>query len=559
MKKVVFLLVMIGGMGVECYGQNITWQWARDGISSGNINSYGEGYYVTVDSMENSYLTGFYVYTLAFDTFVLNSFPSVEAFLVKYNSTGNVLWAKSSMGPGDAYGMCIATDASNNVYLEGRYFSGAVSFDQVTLDSTGIYNIFLAKYDSSGNVIWVRTPDDSAYAYNYSVATDRFGNVYITGSFESQTITFGSHTLINTGLLSLFVVKYDSSGNVIWAKSAGGTAENISSVSIASDPSGNIYITGAFSSSTMTIGAYTLTNNGTTNSFLTKYDSAGNVLWAKSAGGTHYDYGVAVSTNSSRYVYVTGDFMSPSIIFDSDTLINIGTYNFYIAKYDLFGNVLWAKSSQDSGACFVFNLATDNNGNPCISGGQQGNPNHYPINFNNLSLIIPATILDPMFFVKFDSLGNALCGDVLPTGGDDNNGIAVGISNNVYLGGDFAMDTMIFGNDTLFRTGAETPFLAKFNLNCVEDVANPEIHNEGNISLYPNPTSGTFTLTYNSQLSLLNSQLIITDVLGRAVYHQAIINPNNTTINISQLSNGVYFYQLSNSKETLRGKFVKEN
>jgi len=83
------------------------------------------------------------------------------------------------------------------------------------------------------------------------------------------------------------------------------------------------------------------------------------------------------------------------------------------------------------------------------------------------------------------------------------------------------------------------------------------------INIYPNPTSGTFTLTYNSQLSLLNSQLIITDVLGRAVYHQAIINPNNTTINISQLSNGVYFYEIQSGNSTgsltgMRGKIVVE-
>jgi len=79
-----------------------------------------------------------------------------------------------------------------------------------------------------------------------------------------------------------------------------------------------------------------------------------------------------------------------------------------------------------------------------------------------------------------------------------------------------------------------------------------------NLSIYPNPTSGTFTLSYNSQLPILNSQLKIYDVLGQQVYTQAITNPNKTTINVSQLSNGVYFYQLINNTETYRGKFVKE-
>ena len=78
------------------------------------------------------------------------------------------------------------------------------------------------------------------------------------------------------------------------------------------------------------------------------------------------------------------------------------------------------------------------------------------------------------------------------------------------------------------------------------------------LTLYPNPTSGIFTLSYNSQLSIHNSQLKIYDVLGQEVYTQAITNPNQTTIIISQLSNGVYFYQVINNKETVRGKFVKE-
>ena len=81
---------------------------------------------------------------------------------------------------------------------------------------------------------------------------------------------------------------------------------------------------------------------------------------------------------------------------------------------------------------------------------------------------------------------------------------------------------------------------------------------DNSISLYPNPTSGTFTLSYNSQTPILNSQLKIYDVLGQEVYTQGITNLNQTTINISQLSNGVYFYQLTNNTETYRGKFVKE-
>jgi len=87
------------------------------------------------------------------------------------------------------------------------------------------------------------------------------------------------------------------------------------------------------------------------------------------------------------------------------------------------------------------------------------------------------------------------------------------------------------------------------------------ITNKEEVSIYPNPTSGTFTLSYNSQFSLLNSQLKIYDVLGEQVYSQAINNPNQTTINISQMSNGVYFYEIKSGLQiptSIRGKFIVE-
>jgi len=123
--------------------------------------------------------------------------------------------------------------------------------------------------------------------------------------------------------------------------------------------------------------------------------------------------------------------------------------------------------------------------------------------------------------------------------------------------------------DCLYGWGADTgsagfqALPSSFPFNCAppnscltssEDL----IINSDNVILYPNPTSGTFTLSYNSKFSTLNSQLHIYDVMGREVYTQAINNSTQSTINISQLSNGVYFYQLTNGVDTYRGKIVKQ-
>jgi len=89
------------------------------------------------------------------------------------------------------------------------------------------------------------------------------------------------------------------------------------------------------------------------------------------------------------------------------------------------------------------------------------------------------------------------------------------------------------------------------------------ISNKESISIYPNPASSTISIrNYVPNLSGRNGEIRITDVLGNEIYHQAINKPSQSTIDISQWSNGVYFYQLTiptqSGTETYRGKFVKE-
>ena len=98
---------------------------------------------------------------------------------------------------------------------------------------------------------WAKSAGESSNDEATSVAVDLFGNTYVTGWFDSPSITFGLTTLTNVGAYDVFVVKYNSSGNVLWAKSAGGTSYDAAS-SIAVDAVGNVYVAGYFTSPTIT-------------------------------------------------------------------------------------------------------------------------------------------------------------------------------------------------------------------------------------------------------------------------------------------------------------------
>jgi hypothetical protein len=116
----------------------------------------------------------------------------------------------------------------------------------------------------------------------FGIATDLLGNVYATGSFRS-TATFGPTVFTSAGVEDAFLAKYDSSGNLLWAKRFGGQSIDIG-YDAATDDSGNCYITGVFYNTAM-FGSFSLQSSGTGDAeiFVLKTDSAGTVLWAKKA------------------------------------------------------------------------------------------------------------------------------------------------------------------------------------------------------------------------------------------------------------------------------------
>ncbi len=317
---------------------NVLWAKSAGGTAS------DIGYSVTTDASGNVFVTGsFKSPSINFGATTLtnaeNTGNSYDIFIAKYDAIGTVLWATSAGGTNTDEAWGIATDASGNIYVSGYFKSTTITTVSTTLtnaDSSGSADIFIAKYDAAGTMLWAKREGGADYDWGHSVSTDASGNVYITGEFISSTITFGTITLTNatsSNFPDMFIAKYDASGTVLWAERAGGTDVDYG-YSVATDTSGNVYITGGFNSATITFGTTTLTNAGNGDIFITKYDAAGIVLWAKSAGGTSADEGFGIATDASGNVYVTGRFQSSTITFGTPTLINAGSKDIFIAKYD---------------------------------------------------------------------------------------------------------------------------------------------------------------------------------------------------------------------------------
>ena len=158
--------------------------------------------------------------------------------------------------------------------------------------------------------LFAQTPNwQLAYAAGYngnesasSLVVDANGNTYITGSYTSSYINFGTISLLNNfaGTSDIFLVKIDPSGTVLWAKTFGG-ADGDQGNGLAIDASGNVILTGWFASASITFSATVLNNVGTASSdlFMVKYDPDGNLIWAKSTGGSLNDRGYSVSCDAN--------------------------------------------------------------------------------------------------------------------------------------------------------------------------------------------------------------------------------------------------------------------
>jgi phage-related tail fiber protein len=288
MKKFYFLTLFAF---ISLFANAQSYQWAK-GIG-------GTGYeycnHAVIDGSGNLYMTGSFTSTADFNpgtgTANLTSVGQEDIFIAKYDANGNYLWAKriGSTNPDMGYG--IAVDGAGNCYVTGT-FELTVDFDPgagtANLTSGGQEDIFIAKYDANGNYIWAKSMGSSGQDYGNCIILDGTGNCYLTGYFQG-TVDFdpgvGTANLIsNSGSNDIFFAKYDASGNYIWAKSIGSNNPD-NGYGIAVDGTGNLYITGSFSSTAdfdPGAGTANLTSNSSAcDIFFAKYDASGNYIWAK--------------------------------------------------------------------------------------------------------------------------------------------------------------------------------------------------------------------------------------------------------------------------------------
>lgn len=385
---------------------------------------------------------------------------------IKYDSFGNIAWMVVS---GSFTGVKLEFDSLNNIYVGGI---------------SSLFKYTLKKYNSSGTLLWSTTYDDGGGGEPHDMVMDNFGNIIMVGEMAYN----------NGNSYDFFTMKFNSTGDTLWAKSFNGPGsfppyDWANAVDV--DDIGNIYVTG-------------LSNSSVTDYLTFKYDPNGQEMWMKRySGGIAYD----IEVDKSGNVFVAGV---------------TGLSNYTLLKYNNNGNFLWSETTSAYSFAVGVSISLDSAGNIYLGGSRIRNS------------------WSDLLIVKYNTNGIQQWTALYP-----------GVGNSTDEANDITLDKM--GN--VYATGkgySQTSFSDFLTVKYSQPIGIVPVSSEIPKSFllsqnFPNPFNPITIIKFDIQkLSFI--KLIVNDVLGREI--ETLVNEQlnhgiyEVSWNASNFPSGVYFYRL---------------
>ncbi|OFX17089.1 MAG: hypothetical protein A2033_13515 [Bacteroidetes bacterium GWA2_31_9] len=349
------------------------------------------------DSVGNIYICGTFMGTTIFGADTLISFGDKDIFFAKLDTLGNVLWVNKAGGSFGDQIYDFVIDNNSFIYITGSFNTNA-TFGTTNLTSFGANDIYIAKYNIDGNFIWAKGAGSTTDDFGSSI--DIYNNeIYLTGNSQSNS-NFSSLILQYP---STFFAKYDLNGNIIYVQNAFNMYKSISSPKIKINSNGELYLTGNCSYN-ITIGNDTIPIIGSTDVLLVKYDNTFNYLWGISAGGSSSEAVKSILIDENNDIYLCGSFQGTAS-FAGTILNSYGNSTAFLVKFNSSGNIIWANRAGGTGFSYygdVFNSLKIDNLNNIIVNGNFTNGIH---NFGTSSYNVNT---EGGVYVKYNQNGNFL-------------------------------------------------------------------------------------------------------------------------------------------------------
>lgn len=532
-------------------------QWGTR-ISGGSSNDIGRG--IAIDT-SGIYVVGYYssnpltVYNADGNPSSLTpmaSSGSNDVFIVKYDSSGTALWSARiagttfDMNRGD-----IAVD-STGIYVTGYYDSNPLTVynadgnasSLTPLANSGTNDAYVVKYDLSGTALWSARIAGIGSESGNGIAVDSSG-LYITGTYAASSfIVYNADgnassltPMNNLGSIDTFIIKYDTSGTALWSARIAG-ADTDYGDNIAVDSSG-VYIIGDYRSNSLTVynsdrnasSLTPMTNSGSDDIFIVKYDTSGTALWsARIAGSSSEDeHGIALDSSG---VYIVGTYLSnPVTVYNSDgnassliPMVGSGSSQGFIVKYDSSGTALWSARMNGWG----YNISVDSGG-VYITGTYIGSLATFYNADGSPGPTLSRIAGNDVFIAKYDTSSGTVLWVAKIAGPANDIAFGIGVdSGNIYVTGHYSGSSNLIAYDSDENTSSSIP---------------------------GNGTIQTFIFKYveNGLASLADRSSIGTKVISTLQGGDVNVSVNNLVSNSVSLSNIVFISKGESVKLTWNG------
>ena len=513
-------------------------------------------------------------------------------YVAVHNPDGVVQWVSTILADvGDLMITGIDADSYGNVYITGRingdatYTFGAGEANETIVTTGGnLEDMFLAKFDAAGLFQWARQAGISEANGANDIAVDAAGNSHVTGFYRSNAVfgDDGNGAVVQLSSVGgvfdadVFITKYDTNGDLLWARSAGGPAGFDNGFGIDLDHTNNVFITGDYLDEA-TFGqekpkaTETIVSEGGRDGFLARYTHNGAFKWVVSMGGTGFDRGRDLVNHRGKSV-VIGRFQDTATFGTTsgatDQRVAQGNENVYIARYDRSGKLLWVTDlfmdafegssvAMDVGyGKFTYCVTANYNGQVTLG---FGTPDETTLNSADPNMFFSCYSGQGVFQFAEDDPAVLNAGTVYA-------GPAILSESEIIVTGGF-QGTNTFGpgdpNEVEFTTGPDQElFVAKYTTTRprIDDFISPSTAAGGDLTLdgavpsgyvlgenYPNPFNPQTTIRFGLPESAPVS-LTVYDVLGQAVAQlvdgELAAGTHEVSFDAGDLPSGIYLYRL---------------
>lgn len=322
------------------------------------------GYSVAFDGSGNLVVVGLFAQEMSIGDIKLVSQGSDDVFFAKFAADGTLMWAHIFGGSDSDVAYDVAMRPNGHVLVTGS-FKGAVKTPDGELKSKGNQDVFVLELDADGGLMWVKQFGERYKDYGHAIAVDDAGHLLILGEFAGET-SFGGAKLTPVGNHDLYLVKLTPSGEHVWSKQFGG-AFNELGMSVATDPAGNVAITGSFTNR-IQFADDMHSSQGESDVFVAKFTSNGEHLWSRSFGSAREDVGQGLDMDQYGNVVFGGFFWNTMDMGGASLTANGANRDGFVAKLSADGKHVWSQRLGDKDHDRLRSVAVGKDGKVAVAG-----------------------------------------------------------------------------------------------------------------------------------------------------------------------------------------------